>query len=168
MWVKEIKNVKKERKKNLQRFFGQFFYYFSILFFRGVIESLAPSEKVIWQVLPRLGAPDLCRRGLEYLEVAVEVLVELEDRGDVGAAVAVVWRGPHRDEGLVEHVLVPLHDQLVRAADQLQPVGPVELLDNVPAKHVPGHRGEGRWGLEKKKNFLKKEKKEKKKKKTQF
>lgn len=60
---------------------------------------------------------------VENLEVAVEILVELENGGDVAAPVAVVGGRPHRDEVLLgEHVLVSLLHELVRSADELEAV----------------------------------------------
>ena len=76
------------------------------------------------------------RRRVEDLELGREVLVELEDGGHVAAAVAIVGRGPHRHEAVVEHELVALHDELVRAADEAEAVAVVELLHNVRAKEV--------------------------------
>ena len=49
---------------------------------------------------------------LEDLEVLVHMLIQLEDGRDVPAAVAVVGRGPDRDQLLVEHELEALHDEL--------------------------------------------------------
>jgi hypothetical protein len=66
--------------------------------------------------------------GVENLEVAVEILVELEDGGDVSAPVAVVGSRPHCDEVLLgEHVLVTLLHELMRSADELQAVDSREL-----------------------------------------
>ncbi len=50
--------------------------------------------------------------------------------------VAIVWRGPYSDEGVVEHGLVALHDQLMCARDQCQFVDGVELADHVAAKQI--------------------------------
>lgn len=50
-------------------------------------------------------------------------------RRHISAAVAVVWCGPYRDELLVEHVLVPLLDELVGARDEAEGVDVVELGD---------------------------------------
>ena len=75
------------------------------------------------------------RRRLEDFEVLVEVLVQLEDGGDVAAAVAVVGRGPHGHQRVVEHVLVALHDELVRARDELDGVRRVELRTVAAAAH---------------------------------
>lgn len=66
--------------------------------------------------------------GVEDLRAAVFAGIEGEDRGDVAAAVAVVWRRPHGDELLVEHVFDPFVDELVSAADQLQLVAVHEVL----------------------------------------
>mmetsp|Transcript_33163 Transcript_33163/g.105757 ORF Transcript_33163/g.105757 Transcript_33163/m.105757 type:complete len:344 (+) Transcript_33163:85-1116(+) len=94
------------------------------------------SQKVVWRWLLRGDAALVLRRRLEDFEVLVEVLVQLEDGGDVAAAVAVVWRRPDGHQRVVEHVLVPLHHQLVRARDQVDRVGRAELGDHVAAKEV--------------------------------
>jgi hypothetical protein len=79
-------------------------------------------------------APGLLRCGVEDLEVRRPMLVELHDRGDVAASVAVVRRRPHGHQLLVEHVLVALHHQLMGARDHVDVVRVVELLDNVAAE----------------------------------
>ena len=85
----------------------------------------------------------------EDLEVAVEVIVELEDGGDVAAAVAVVGCRPYRHKALGEHVLVSLLDELVGAADELESVECIELGGDLLAKEPAGaSRGDGpasRW-----------------------
>mmetsp|Transcript_20055 Transcript_20055/g.51700 ORF Transcript_20055/g.51700 Transcript_20055/m.51700 type:complete len:279 (+) Transcript_20055:173-1009(+) len=73
---------------------------------------------------------------LEYFVVLVEVLVELEDRCHVATPVAVVRRGPHRDERVVEHVLIALHHQLVRTCDQIDLVRLVKLRHYVSPEQV--------------------------------
>ena len=78
------------------------------------------------------------RRGVEYGELAVEVLVELEYGGHVAAAVAVVGRRPDGQHGLVEVPLVALHDELVGATNEVDVVGVVELSDHVAAEQVAG------------------------------
>ena len=45
---------------------------------------------------------DLRRSCVEDLEVLLEVLVQLEDRGDIPAAVAIIGCGPHRHERFAE------------------------------------------------------------------
>jgi hypothetical protein len=71
----------------------------------------------------------IIRDGVENLEVSVEILVELEDAGHVAAAVAVVGGRPHGDKVLLgEHVLVALLHELMRPANELQPVDSRELV----------------------------------------
>lgn len=55
--------------------------------------------------------------------------------------VAVVGRRPHGEHCLVEVPLVPLHDQLVSAADHVDVVGSVELGHHVASKQVAGTSG---------------------------
>jgi hypothetical protein len=59
---------------------------------------------------------------LKDLVLLREVLVELENGRDVPAAIAVVRRAPDGDERAVEHELVALHRELVRARDQRERV----------------------------------------------
>jgi hypothetical protein len=73
------------------------------------------------------GFSGLLWRRLEDGELLVEVFVELQDGGHIAAAIAVVGRRPHRQQGLGEVPLVPFHHQLVAAAHQLYLVGVVEL-----------------------------------------
>eukprot|EP00303_Exanthemachrysis_gayraliae_P002182 CAMPEP_0206002310 /NCGR_PEP_ID=MMETSP1464-20131121/2663_1 /ASSEMBLY_ACC=CAM_ASM_001124 /TAXON_ID=119497 /ORGANISM="Exanthemachrysis gayraliae, Strain RCC1523" /LENGTH=117 /DNA_ID=CAMNT_0053375647 /DNA_START=344 /DNA_END=694 /DNA_ORIENTATION=+ len=93
-----------------------------------------PSEEVV-------GAPrgevwhlaELRGRRLKGLEAGLEAALELEGGGHVAAPVAVVGRGPHGDEALVEHPLVALHDELVGPGNLAEVVGVQELLHNVAA-----------------------------------
>lgn len=55
--------------------------------------------------------------------------------------VAVVGRRPHGEHGLVEVPLVPLHDQLVSAADHVDVIGGVELGHHVAPKEVASTSG---------------------------
>ena len=55
------------------------------------------------------------------------MLIELQDGGNIATSVAVVRRGPHGDQRIAEHPLVSLHHQLMRTADQVQPIHCVEL-----------------------------------------
>lgn len=55
--------------------------------------------------------------------------------------VAVVGRRPHGEHGLVEVPLVPLHDQLVSAADHVDVVGGVELGHHVASEQVASASG---------------------------
>mmetsp|Transcript_36841 Transcript_36841/g.115857 ORF Transcript_36841/g.115857 Transcript_36841/m.115857 type:complete len:209 (-) Transcript_36841:585-1211(-) len=87
-------------------------------------------------------APVLLRLS-EELYLALHVLVEAQDGGDVPAAVAVVRGRPHRDEALVrEHVLEPLLYELVRTAYKLEPVDLIELRSDLgpeqPARPAGG------------------------------
>ena len=75
---------------------------------------------------------------VEDLELAVEVLIQGQDGCHVATAVAVVGSGPHGDQVLlIKHVLVALLDQLMRPADQLQPVDMDELSSHAGPKQPP-------------------------------
>jgi len=65
------------------------------------------------------------------------MLVQLENSGDIPASVAVVGRRPDGEHGLTKVPLVALHDELMGAADEVDVVGRVELLDDVAAKQIP-------------------------------
>ena len=74
-------------------------------------------------------------RRVEDDEVLLVLVVEVQNRGHVPAAVAVVGRGPDGHQDVVrEPVLVPLVANLVRAGDQLEPVDVVELLGHLRAE----------------------------------
>ena len=81
----------------------------------------------VWHVIPALRVRGLRHLG-EDLKIPVEVIVYGQHRGYIAAAVAVIGGAPHGHQvarGKV--VLVALHHQLVRAADQLDVVVVVEL-----------------------------------------
>ncbi len=69
----------------------------------------------------------LVRDSVKLLELAVALVVERQDGGDVSAAVAVVGGRPDGHELLIEHVLVTLLHKLVSTGDELELV----LLDKL-------------------------------------
>jgi hypothetical protein len=89
------------------------------------------------------------RRGLEHIKVhralppapaaaaAAAAGADLEDARGVAAAVAVVRRGPHRGEVVVEQHAEALHAQLVRAQDVAHAVRLEELAHDARAEGVP-------------------------------
>ena len=109
------------------------------------IECMHTSQEVVRRWLLG-GLGPLRRRGVPKGDVLlVQVLVEFQNGGDVAASVAVVGRTPHRHKSVVEHLLVPIHHQLVGTGDLREVVGVVELLHVVRAeqkaratgRHVP-------------------------------
>mmetsp|Transcript_9380 Transcript_9380/g.23027 ORF Transcript_9380/g.23027 Transcript_9380/m.23027 type:complete len:213 (-) Transcript_9380:789-1427(-) len=66
-----------------------------------------------------------------------QVLVNLHHPGTVTASPAVVRRGEDGDHVSFVRPLVALHDQLVRAADEFEPVRLVEALGDILAENVP-------------------------------
>jgi len=62
----------------------------------------------------------LVRDSVKLLELAVALVVEGKDGGDVSAAVAVVGRRPDGHQLLVKHVFVSLLDELVSAGDEFE------------------------------------------------
>ncbi len=66
------------------------------------------------------------------------ILAELEDGGDVAAAVAIVRRRPDRHDGRVERLAEALHHELVCACNERYVVHMVEELDNVSTEKETG------------------------------
>mmetsp|Transcript_16912 Transcript_16912/g.34253 ORF Transcript_16912/g.34253 Transcript_16912/m.34253 type:complete len:228 (-) Transcript_16912:248-931(-) len=95
------------------------------------------SEEIVRSWLLGGHAASLLRRGLEDLEVLCAVLVELKDRRNVAAAVAVVGRGEYGDHVAVMAPGVPFHRKLVGAGDKLEAVVVVELFRDVLTEGVP-------------------------------
>ena len=78
-------------------------------------------------------------RGVEDLKVALQVLVDVEDGGDVTATVAVVGCGPNRHEvRVLEPVLEAVHDKLMSPSDELQVIDMVELSGDLGAEQPAG------------------------------
>lgn len=77
----------------------------------------------------------------EDFELALEVLVDLEDGGDVTTSVAVVGRRPDRDQALAEPVLKAVHNELMRTCDELEVVNVIELVGHTRAKQPAGTAG---------------------------
>ena len=75
-------------------------------------------------------------RSLKDLKVFIQVLIKLEDGGDVAAPIAVVGRRPDSHERVGEHVLVALHHELMRTGDELDGIRRVELLHHITTKEV--------------------------------
>ena len=75
---------------------------------------------------------------LEHFVLLHQVLVQLQHRGDVATAVAVVRRAPDGDDGLVEHELEALHRELVGAGDKVDGVVVREDLRDVRAEEEAG------------------------------
>lgn len=84
------------------------------------------------------------RCSIKDLKRPLQVLIELENGGDVAAAIAVVGRRPDCHKLLIEHPLEALHDELVRAADEVDIVRVVELAHNVGAEDIACERATGR------------------------
>ena len=65
---------------------------------------------------------------MEDLEVALQLVVDVEDGGHITATVAVVGCGPHGNQvGVLEPVLEAVHDELMSTSHKLQVVDVVEL-----------------------------------------
>lgn len=70
----------------------------------------------------------------EDFEITFDLVLYREDCSNVSAAIAVVWRGPNCDQLFAKHVLVPLLHELVRSADELEPIDVIELLGDLRTK----------------------------------
>lgn len=76
---------------------------------------------------------------MEDLKVALQVLVDVEDGGDVTATVAVVGCGPNCHEvRVLEPVLEAVHDELMSPSDELQVIDMVELSGDLGAEQPAG------------------------------
>jgi len=71
---------------------------------------------------------------LENLVFLRQMLIELKNRRDVAAAVAVVGCTPNGYDRLIEHQFVPLHCKLVRSGDEVDGVVMRESLGDVRSK----------------------------------
>ena len=79
---------------------------------------------------------------MEDLEVALHVVVDVEDGGDVTATVAVVGRRPNRHEVRVfEPVLEAVHDELMGSGDELEVVDVIVLGGHLGAEKPAGATG---------------------------
>lgn len=89
--------------------------------------------------LPRRHFDVVLGHSLKDLELDRLVRVEAEDRRDIAAAIAVVWRGPNSDEVLIrEHKLEALLNELMRARDQLKAIDVRKLARHFAAKEPSG------------------------------
>lgn len=71
----------------------------------------------------------ISRRGLKDLKILLQVLVQLHNGSHIATTVIVIRRRPNRYKFLVEHVLVPFHDQLMGPGYQSEPVVMAEAFD---------------------------------------
>mmetsp|Transcript_17004 Transcript_17004/g.38269 ORF Transcript_17004/g.38269 Transcript_17004/m.38269 type:complete len:303 (-) Transcript_17004:283-1191(-) len=92
-----------------------------------------PPGRFVWLPSPR--------RGIELQKALLQMLVDLHDRRLVPAPVAVVGRAEYGDDVHLVYPVVPVHHQLMRPADQTQPVPMVVLLADVLSEGEPGPPG---------------------------
>jgi hypothetical protein len=79
---------------------------------------------------------------VEDVELAIQVLIDLQNTGVVTASVAVVDCGPNCNKILLrEPVLVPFHHQLMGAGNQVEAIQVVELSRNFAAKQPTSATG---------------------------
>ena len=86
---------------------------------------------------------------MEDLEVAFQLIVDVQDGSDVTATVAVVRGGPNRDEvRVLEPVLEAVHDKLMGASHEVQVVEVVELSRHLGAEEPAGTTGRNSPGVD--------------------
>lgn len=97
--------------------------------------------------VPQVKYKQKAEKGAPYLEVLIQMLVQLQNGGDVSAAVAVIRRGPYSHQAIRslatftldgEHSLISFHDQLMRTGNQIDMIRFVEFGDNVSTEEVTG------------------------------
>lgn len=98
------------------------------------VSTLHPVQSSASSGNMKKGAYTHRRRMLEHLILLPEVLVQLEDGGDVAAAVAIVWRAPDGDDRVVEHKLEALHRELMRPRNEVDVVVVCKRLGDVRAE----------------------------------
>ena len=77
--------------------------------------------------------------GIEEDDIAAGVL---EDARHVATPIAIVGCRPHCHERVVEHVLVPFHNELVRAGDEVDAIRRIELGNDIaPEGGTPRRAG---------------------------
>ena len=80
--------------------------------------------------------------GVEDLEVPLQVLVDVEDRGHIATAVAVVWGRPDRHQvAVLEPVLEAIHHELMGASHQFEVVDVIELSGNLGSEEPASASG---------------------------
>ena len=94
------------------------------------------SEKILRRGLFSWDTSGLLRRSREHLVVTFVKFVQLEDRCDIAASIAVVWCGPDRHQSLIKHLFVALHDQLVSPRDQFRAILLIENFNAILSKDV--------------------------------
>ena len=97
--------------------------------------ALLSSQEVWNKGLVGDGPGCLVSQSIEGLKRVLQLVVDVEEGGDVATSVAIVGRGPNRHEVLVlEPELVAVHDELVGPGDQADVVDVVEFRCDLRAK----------------------------------
>jgi hypothetical protein len=71
--------------------------------------------------------------------IATFVFTELEDCCDIATSITVVWRRPHSDDAVIEHLFKSFHYKLMGSCSKRQVVGVIEFFNYIGAKE-PIHR----------------------------
>ena len=104
---------------------------------RGLEDSVSPSRSHLPFLLSRLkNTRHAVRIAVPTRSIACirTVFAELQDCGNIAAAVTIVGSAPHCDDGTVKHFFETFHDQLMGSADEAEIVLVVETFDNVGAE----------------------------------
>lgn len=81
------------------------------------------------------------RRRLEPFIDLIDPLVKLQNRRNIPTSITVIRGRPNRDQILIEHLLVALHNQLMRSHHCPQSIPPHKSLKNIRAKEKPSPSG---------------------------
>lgn len=97
--------------------------------------NILKSQKVAWHFPGSLQLV-LQRCRFEDLVISLQIFIEFENTGDITTLIIVVWRRPDRRQLFTEHILVPLHHQLVRSTNQRHPIDFVELIYGILPEQI--------------------------------
>lgn len=99
-------------------------------------EIVIISEKIIRNDTFRRCRALILRRRFEDGETSIEIFVQLKNGSDIPAAIAIVRRGPNRQDRFVEVPFIAFHDQLMRSTNQINIIGLIELRNDITAKQI--------------------------------
>lgn len=114
---RETRSLKRDRFRAFFCIFESFLQYIGR---QSRVKGEKKKESKGLQEVRGLGSGDdalIVRDGVEDFEVLLQFGTNVEDGGDVAAAVAVVGSAPNSDEFVVELVFVALVDELMSSAD---------------------------------------------------
>jgi hypothetical protein len=74
---------------------------------------------------------------LKNLEILIKILIQSENGSHIITPITIVRSRPYRNQRLIEHLTIPLHNQLMSPANQRQAIHPVKLLNDITTKQIP-------------------------------